>query len=53
MQRVHQEQHHVYGAIAQLGEHLHGMQEVSGSIPLSSTNKNQLRPIFTRLKHVL
>ena len=26
------------GAIAQLGERLHGMQEVSGSIPLSSTN---------------
>ena len=25
------------GAIAQLGERLHGMQEVSGSIPLSST----------------
>ncbi len=27
----------VYRAIAQLGERLHGMQEVSGSIPLSST----------------
>ncbi len=27
-----------FGAIAQLGERLHGMQEVSGSIPLSSTN---------------
>ncbi len=27
------------GAIAQLGERLHGMQEVSGSIPLSSTNQ--------------
>ena len=26
-----------YGAIAQLGERLHGMQEVSGSIPLIST----------------
>ncbi len=26
------------GRIAQLGERLHGMQEVSGSIPLSSTN---------------
>ena len=25
------------GAIAQLGERLHGMQEVSGSIPLSTT----------------
>ena len=27
-----------FGAIAQLGERLHGMQEVSGSIPFSSTN---------------
>ena len=26
------------GAIAQLGERLHGMQEVGGSIPPSSTN---------------
>ncbi len=26
------------GALAQLGERLHGMQEVSGSIPLGSTN---------------
>jgi hypothetical protein len=29
--------HDRIGAIAQLGERLHGMQEVSGSIPLSST----------------
>ena len=29
-----------FGAIAQLGERLHGMQEVSGSIPLSSTKSN-------------
>ena len=28
------------GGIAQLGERLHGMQEVSGSIPLTSTNEN-------------
>ena len=28
----------MFGAIAQLGERLHGMQEVSGSIPLGSTN---------------
>ena len=28
-----------FGAIAQLGERLHGMQEVSGSIPLGSTNQ--------------
>ena len=27
----------VQGALAQLGERLHGMQEVSGSIPLGST----------------
>lgn len=27
----------LYGVIAQLGEHLHGMQKVSGSNPLSST----------------
>jgi hypothetical protein len=27
----------VRGGIAQLGERLHGMQEVSGSIPLTST----------------
>jgi hypothetical protein len=26
------------GAIAQLGERLHGMQEVAGSIPAGSTN---------------
>ncbi len=26
-----------HGALAQLGERLHGMQEVSGSIPLGST----------------
>ena len=26
-----------YGGLAQLGERLHGMQEVSGSIPLFST----------------
>ncbi len=29
------------GGIAQLGERLHGMQEVSGSIPLISTNSHQ------------
>ena len=36
-----------YGAIAQLGERLHGMQEVGGSIPPSSTKsyrKIVLRP---------
>ncbi len=29
-----------YGAIAQLGERLHGMQEVGGSIPPSSTRES-------------
>src|SRR5690606_37294958 len=28
-----------HGGIAQLGERLHGMQEVSGSIPLTSTSQ--------------
>jgi hypothetical protein len=36
------------GGLAQLGERLHGMQEVSGSSPLSSTTQS-LRPI--RLDH--
>ncbi|MFM2346648.1 MAG: hypothetical protein RL654_1401 [Pseudomonadota bacterium] len=30
------------GGIAQLGERLHGMQEVSGSIPLTSTKAKRL-----------
>ena len=30
------------GGLAQLGERLHGMQEVSGSIPLSSTRIKSL-----------
>ncbi len=30
-----------YGGIAQLGERLNGIQEVSGSIPLISTKKHQ------------
>ena len=29
------------GVIAQLGERLHGMQEVNGSIPFSSTNDKE------------
>ncbi|SOY46453.1 hypothetical protein CBM2587_A160330 [Cupriavidus taiwanensis] len=37
-----------HGAIAQLGERLHGMQEVSGSIPLSST-KIQVSTLQFRL----
>ncbi len=31
------------GGIAQLGERLHGMQEVSGSIPLTSTTRTRQR----------
>ena len=31
-----------YGGIAQLGERLNGIQEVSGSIPLISTTKHRL-----------
>ena len=34
----------VDGAVAQLGERLHGMQEVVGSIPISSTF-HILRPV--------
>ena len=39
------------GGIAQLGERLHGMQEVSGSIPLTSTSNpkekvQQYRPVY-------
>ena len=34
-----QGRHISYGGLAQLGERLHGMQEVSGSIPLFSTKK--------------
>ena len=30
-----------YGGIAQLGERLNGIQEVSGSIPLISTNSRE------------
>ena len=40
---------HPDGAIAQLGERLHGMQEVSGSIPLSSTKT--LSFPYSRVRH--
>ena len=33
------------GGIAQLGERLHGMQEVSASIPLTSTKIEELGKI--------
>ena len=36
-----------FGGIAQLGERLHGMQEVSGSIPLTSTTKTGAVQVVT------
>ena len=36
------------GGIAQLGERLNGIQEVSGSIPLISTIKNHSEPARVR-----
>ena len=36
------------GAIAQLGERLHGMQEVGGSIPPGSTTLRLLRKLLLR-----
>ena len=38
------------GGIAQLGERLHGMQEVSGSIPLTSTNSAEVRQQTVEVK---
>ena len=38
----------ICGGIAQLGERLHGMQEVSGSIPLTSTKIAVSRRVFQR-----
>ena len=37
--------HLAHGGIAQLGERLNGIQEVRGSIPLSSTIKKQKTPL--------
>ena len=36
-----QAQSRTSGGLAQLGERLHGMQEVTGSIPVISTNEEQ------------
>ena len=36
----------LFGGIAQLGERLHGMQEVSGSIPLTSTKEMGSDPVL-------
>ncbi len=38
-----------HGALAQLGERLHGMQEVSGSIPLGSTILRLKEYLFGKL----
>src|SRR5436305_5495114 len=38
-----QKQRHTHGAIAQLGERIHGMDEVVGSIPTSSTTSPSAR----------
>ena len=45
------------GALAQLGERLHGMQEVRGSIPLGSTNplsifNTTIRSMHSETAHV-
>ena len=43
-----------YGVIAQLGERLHGMQEVIGSIPISSTISRSLSGGIAQLgEHLL
>ena len=44
------EQRTKYGGIAQLGERLNGIQEVSGSIPLISTNSNRNVGVFSLSK---
>ena len=41
--------HTDYGAVAQLGERLNGIQEVSGSIPLSSTKIKKKKGQASRL----
>ena len=42
------QENEIFGGIAQLGERLHGMQEVSGSIPLISTKilDQKVRDLF-------
>ena len=41
----------IYGAIAQLGERLNGIQEVRGSIPRSSTNLYIKIPVMMLIKN--
>jgi hypothetical protein len=39
----------VFGAVAQLGERLNGIQEADGSIPFSSTKHNKGLGVLKRL----
>ena len=39
----------IHGAIAQLGERLHGMQEVGGSIPPGSTKLHIMLSMIKRI----
>ena len=41
-----------YGGLAQLGERLHGMQEVTGSIPVFSTTKTCQRILAGLFLHI-
>ena len=41
-----------YGGLAQLGERLHGMQEVTGSIPVFSTKKTCQRILAGLFLHI-
>ena len=42
-----------YGGIAQLGERLNGIQEVSGSIPLISTISKRLTEALPKRKYFI
>ena len=42
-----------YGGIAQLGERLNGIQEVSGSIPLISTISKRLTEALSKRKYFI
>ncbi len=36
----------IHGVVAHLGERLHGMQEVKGSIPFSSTSIQEAKALY-------
>ena len=42
----------IHGGIAQLGERLNGIQEVSGSIPLISTKTTDREAIALRFRYI-